>query len=316
MDKAQAILPPLTPAEIAESGADAHRVVTDPAGNILARCSLWWRGTPPLARERLGIVGHYAAISAEAGIEMLQLAGDELAAQGCQRAVGPMDGNTWRRYRFITERGSEPAFFLEPDHPDEWPQHFAAAGFTPLAYYCSSLVESLAHEDPKSVHAEQRLSAGGITLRTLDMSRWEEELSEIYRLTVASFAGGYLYQPIPEATFHREFGRLRPFVRPELIWIAMRAGRAVGYVFNLPDILAAQRGRPVDTVILKTLAVIPDRTCAGLGRWLTQQTHRVAHRLGYVRVIHALMHEGNPSLSLSHRYARPFRRYALLAKSL
>ena len=42
-------------------------------------------------------------------------------------AVGPMDGSTWRRYRFITERGAEPAFFLETYNPDVWPLNFTGA---------------------------------------------------------------------------------------------------------------------------------------------------------------------------------------------
>ena len=65
-----------------------------------------------------------------------------------------------------------------------------------------------------------------------------------------------------------------------------------------------------------TLAVVPDRRYAGLGRLMTQQTHRNARQLGYRRVIHALMHESNTSFNISARYGQPFRRYTLFAKSL
>ena len=59
--------------------------------------------------------------------------GVRLAAERCTIAIGPVDGNTWQRYRLITEPGTEPPFFLEPDNPDAWPGQFTAAGFTPLA---------------------------------------------------------------------------------------------------------------------------------------------------------------------------------------
>lgn len=309
-------LPPSDPGEVARHNADAHRVWFDAAGEPQARCSLWWQNAPSVSGRKLGVIGHFAATNVAAATALLRDACRELAAHHCTQAVGPMDGTTWRRYRFITRRGEEPAFFLEPDNPDTWPQYFERAGFSPLSYYQSTLVERLDYEDPKSVHAEQLLRPQGIFLRPLELARLDDELREFYRLTLASFAKGFLFQPLPEAAFRADLGSLRPLLRPELILVAMHNGRAVGYVFNLPDITAAQRGQPVDTVILKTLAVVPDRAYAGLGRWLTQQTHRTARQLGYRRVIHALMQEGNPSLSLSARYARPIRRYTLFSKSL
>lgn len=309
-------LPPFDEAIVARQGADAHRIRFDQAGRPQARCSLWWQTVPSVPGKKLGLIGHFAAQTSDDAIALLNDAGRELAAHGCTHAVGPMDGSTWRHYRFITERGNEPTFFLEPDQPDPWPHYFERAGFAPLAHYQSTVAERLDYEDPKSLHAEQILTRLGVTLRPLNADRLDDELGEFYQLTLAAFAKAFLYQPLPEAAFRADFSRLRPILRPELVLIAMHAGRAIGYVFNLPDIAAVQRGQPVDTVILKTLAIVPDRTYAGLGRWLTQQTHRTAHQLGYRRVIHALMQDGNPSLSLSARFARPIRRYTLFSRPL
>ena len=69
--------------------------------------------------------------------------------------------------------------------------------------------------------------------------------------------------------------------------------------------------------IIKTLAVIPDRRFAGLGTHLGVVTRRAMHKLGYRRIIHALMHESNKSRSISARYASNiFRRYTLFARPL
>jgi hypothetical protein len=43
---------------------------------------------------------------------------------------------------------------------------------------------------------------------------------------------------------------------------------------------------------------------------------RTARELGYLRAIHALMHEQNASRNLSRHYAHPMRRYALFGKAL
>src|SRR5260370_142723 len=120
-----------------------------------------------MSDQRVGLIGHYAACEAEAAMFLLQLACKELARQGCTLAVGPMDGNTWQRYRLLTERGSEPPFFLEPDNPDEWPGQFTAAGFTPLATYCSALNSDLTAEDPRTADLARRVADLGITVHPL-----------------------------------------------------------------------------------------------------------------------------------------------------
>src|SRR5438270_14000352 len=116
---AAALLPPLHPEVVARQRPQAQWALTDARGSIAARCSLWWERTPLWPQHRLGLIGHYAARDAEAAADILRLACARLAEQQCTLAAGPIDGNTWQNYRLITERGDEPPFFLEPDHPDE-----------------------------------------------------------------------------------------------------------------------------------------------------------------------------------------------------
>ena len=311
-------LPPFDPQDVVRHGANAHRTGRDDRGAEAARCSLWWERTPSLPNQRLGLIGHYAATNHAAGRELLRAACAELASHGCTLAVGPMDGGTWRRYRLVTDPGSEavPAFFLEPRNPPEWPAHFGAVGVTPLAHDYSAGTDRLDLEDPKAKRAEQRLGGLGIGFRCLEMNRWREELSEVPRLTTACFAQGFLYEPLSEADFLADYEPLQSLVEPRLVVLAMHEDRPVGLAFCLPDWSQASRGEPVDTAILKTCAVRPDPIYAGLGGLLVQQAHRAARRLGFRRMIHALMHEANPSLNISARYGKPFRRYTLFAKPL
>ena len=305
-----------TAEDVVRHQTDGHRKRYDSQGRAGAQCSLWWRNPPTLKDQRLGVIGHYSAGSDEAAAELLEEVCGELAAQGCTLAVGPMDGCTWRRYRLVTGMGREPHFFLEPRNPPEWPMHFERAGFRPLAHYYSSLVNHLDHEDAKAASAEKRMSNLGIELRPLDPTRINEELKSVYQLVLSSFQNGFLFQPLPEDKFLAEYHQLQPHVRPELAMIATHLGQPVGFVFSIPDLEEAHRGETIQTVILKTLAVVPDRRYAGLGRLMTQQTHRNARQLGYRRVIHALMHESNTSFNISARYGQPFRRYTLFAKPL
>ena len=306
---------PLTDEDRALHAPDDH-IVTMAGDAIAARCSCWWKSVPQILGERIGVVGHYAARDRAAGAEVLARVCGALGDAGCTMAVGPMDGNTWRRYRFITERGEAPPFFLEPDNPDDWPLHWASAGFSTLATYSSAANDDLSVEDVESDAARGRLRDVGVSFRTFDPARAEEELRRIYLLSLAAFDRNFLYTPIPEQEFMAGNRALLPFVRPELVLLAERAGDLVGFMFAVPDVVQARRGEPVDTVILKTMAVDPSCRGLGLGGVLMDDVQRAARALGFRRAIHALMHDSNRSKALSDRYARTIRRYTLFSRAL
>jgi GNAT superfamily N-acetyltransferase len=277
---------------------------------------LWWKEAPPLAGEVPGVVGHFAALDESATKELLETACDQLRVNGCTCAIGPMDGNTWRCYRLVTERGHEPPFFLELDNPDEWPRWFVASGFRPLAQYFSALNDDLTVEDPRMVRTAERLESAGVRLRPLDRRRFIEELRRIYAVSRVSFERNFLYTPISEEEFMAQYEPVQAHVRPELVVLAEQAGQPVGFIFGVPDLAQARRGVPMDTAVLKTVAVLPGRTQAGLGSLLIARCQQAARALGFRRVIHALMHESNNSRNISGHYAKPFRRYTLFSRSL
>jgi GNAT superfamily N-acetyltransferase len=306
----------LNPGILARQHPDASWMLADAAGHAVARCSLWWNGTPAHADHRLGLIGHYAVAEQEAADPLLQLACEQLVAHGCTLAVGPMDGNTWQRYRLLTERGTEPIFFLEPDNPDHWPGHFRQQGFTALAQYYSAVNTDLDRPQPRIAEIAKRVAGQGITLRSLHADRFEEELRAIHALSLASFRDNFLYTPIGQEEFVAQYRGIQPHVQPQLVLLAEQRRRLVGFLFAIPDLLQAQHGEPINTAIIKTMAVHPDCGGAGLGSLLMARCHEMAYKLGYTRAIHALMHEDNRSGKISRRTAQPIRRYTLFARPL
>ena len=265
----------------------------------------------------MGVVGHYAADDDQAARELLDAAAAKLAEAGCTLAIGPMDGNTWRRYRFVVERGAEPPFFLEPDNDDRWPLQWRDAGFDTFTTYTSALAENPAVDEHWLRTVLERLSRGGIAIRHLDQQRAEAELRQIYRLSFEGFRRNVLYTPLAEDEFLEQNRRLLPFVVPELVLVAERGGEMVGFLFALPDILEAGRtGGAARTLVLKTIAVAASVAGAGLGSALIARAMQAARALGFTRAIFALMHEDNLSQRLSRRYAKTMRRYALFSRTL
>ncbi|MBD2071282.1 GNAT family N-acetyltransferase [Leptolyngbya sp. FACHB-671] len=294
---------------------DAHWVLVE-EGAIAGRCSLWWRNVPPYPEQKLGLIGHYAVQNADAAHRLLDHACQQLLEQGCTMAVAPIDGNTWRRYRLLSERGSEPVFFLEPDNPDEWRDQVRAKGFTVLTHYSSAMNSDLTQQDSRLERVAGRLEELEVRVRSLNLQQFGSELEKIYRLCLTSFRQNFLYTPIAFPEFAAQYSQILPHLQPELVLMAEHEGRLVGFLFAIPDLFQAKRGEKISTVIIKTVAVLPDRQYAGLGNFLVAECQAIAHQRGYSRAIHALMHDENNSRSLSRHYAQTIRGYTLFAKSL
>lgn len=308
--------PGFTAGIVAAHRPDGHLVALDPDRGISARCSLWWQSVPSLPGHRPGVIGHYAAESAASGSAMIAAACRDLASHGCTLAVGPMDGNTWRSYRLVTGSSPRPAFFLEPDSPPEWAGHFEVSGFKPLASYFSAQTGSLGDPAPSTPDHSRQIRRRSIRLRPLELENFAGEVSRIFPVSLESFKDNFLFSPISEDEFVSMYRPLRSYLVPGLSWVAEHCKRSIGFVFAFPDILQARQGEPVDTVVLKTLAVAPDFRGIGLGHALLAACQQSARGLGYRYVIHALIREGNVSEKISAHYARPIRSYTLFAKEL
>ena len=303
----------LDPGLVRQHAPDAM-LLDEEGGAPVARASLWWRTTPAYGDERVGLIGHYAAVNLQDASRLLKAACARLVEAGCTVAIGPMDGSTWRRYRLLSQRGTEPTFFLEPDNPDDWPAHFTASGFGALAWYYSALCDDVAslpgaQQAPPSVE-------DGLRLRYIEIGRIDEELRVLWMLASDAFADNFLYTPIAQDEFGAMYRALLPVLRPELVVIAEQDGQPVGFSLAVPDVVRAKRGRPVDTAVFKTLGVASQVKRRGVGKRIFDHTLRTAGALGYRRVIFALIHSDNPSGRLVRPVGREIRRYTLYSRAL
>lgn len=307
-------LAPLGAADFAAHAPDSHWAALAADGTLAAYCSLWWKSVPELPGEHPGIIGHFAARDADTSSFILSHCFQELARRGCTLAIGPMDGTTWRRYRFVTIRESEPPFFLEPGNPDEYPAYFEQAGFTTLARYFSNLDPDLGWSVPESLRS--RLEKRGVSIRPLDSSDYNGELEKIYTLSTAAFSKNFLYSPLSRDEFIAMYAKLHALIQPELVLFAEYRQSPIGFVFAIGDMLNARPGNNPDTAIIKSLASLPEWNGKGVGPLLLSEVTANARKLGYRRGIHALMYEDNQSRALSSHHGNVMREYALYSRRL
>jgi len=309
-------LPTFDASQIDDHDPDLHLCAVIEPGEVRAHCSLWWNEVPPIAAHKVGVIGHYASAGDTAAADLLEEALDTLRHHGCTVAIGPMDGNTWRHYRFVTEFGAEPPFFLEPANPPARPLQFERAGFKPLAGYFSALSTNLALEDKRIAQHTARLAERGVTIRTAEGENLDEQLGRIYKVSLIAFAQNFLYTELSECAFRAQYAKVLPYVRPELVLLAECGTELVGYLFAIPDLAQAARGEPIDTFLIKTVAILPNKDLRGLGSVLVARAHQQGMRFGFRRSIHALMHENNISRNISGRYAANMRRYTLYSREI
>lgn len=285
-------------------------------GASLGQCSTWWSATPKYAGHKLGVIGGYHVEQDTAADVLLEHAMRRLVAEGCTYVVGPMEQNTWHNYRFIVDSDGRPPFFLEPFHAAGGVEQFERNGFQRLAHFVSAEVEDLSIRTVRIDRLRERFLRKSLRIRALNRQRFVADMKQIYQIAAVAFQEHLLYVPISEAQFVAMYHPLKSHVADELILLAEQAGRVVGFCFAVPDVLQATRREAVDTIVVKTFGVLPERRFAGLGQLLLEEVHHRAAAAGFRRGIHALVAEGGAVQRISGRYATPFRRYALFGKEL
>jgi hypothetical protein len=273
-----------------------------------AHATLWIEGTPRYNDRPTATIGAFSCHDRISGIGVIREC--ERIARDHHRTymVGPMDGTTWHKYRFVVESDGSPPFLMEPVNPPEYPAIFEAAGYAVIAQYQSAL----AHKQTitPSLSFAAKLERNQITVRSFSMDNARVDLHKIFTLSIDRFAQNFLYTPITEEQFLGLYLPLIDKLDPDYILMAEDpSGTPLGFVFGIPHY--AQGAHP-SSLIFKTYA----SRYPGLGSYLGDTLHHRAFAAGYDTAIHALMFDDNRSLTYSRKYGSPFRRYALFGKEL
>jgi hypothetical protein len=299
----------------------------EPIARLVARLSPALRDD---AGRPYGTLGSFEALDghADAVRELFQEALAWLRAAGAGPILGPMDGDTWHRYRLNVGPWDVPPFLLEPYNPPYYEPLWTANGFVLLERYYSKRI------DPATVVAHLAGRAGealasGYRLRPLDPTRFEAELTTIYELSHRIFAGNFLYTEIPAEEFIRLYAGAKALLDPDLVLFARSPeGEDVGFLFAYPDLfravaaMAGKRGllaklrfllhrREGDAVDFKTLGVLAGHRRSGVAAALFHEGHRRTVDKGYTYANHCLYKEGNPSGDLDGGQGRVMREYRL-----
>ena len=253
----------------------------------------------------VGMLGFFEARNEPQAVhELLHEAARWLRGRGATTVVGPIDGDTWHRYRVNAGPFDTPRFLLEPWNPEFYAALWEGAGFTVVESYSSKRV-GVPPLAAQLAPMHERAIARGYRLRPIDPQRLREELALIWEISRTIFRDNAFYADISLDEFLGLYDGIERLLVPELVLFAEGpGGDTAGFIFAYPD----SAPRAVD---VKTLGVLPQHRRGHVGWALLHRVYTTGLAMGRDIAHHCLMRDGNASQSMDAGHGTTFRRYLL-----
>lgn len=215
-------------------------------------------------------------------------------ARGATEIVGPCSFTTNHQVGMLVENFDRPPCVEMPYNPPWYEGLVSSYGFGKakdlLMWWIAS---EKGTDDPKMRRyfeaSERAKRRHGLTLRTIDMKDFANEVALVFRLYNACWQKNWGFVPVTEPEFASIAHDLRPIVDPSLVLIVEdRAGAAVGFSVALPDIneVMPRNGRlfpfgwwrlltgrrHIQWARLLALGVVPEHRRRGIEALLSIQT--------------------------------------------
>ena len=282
---------------------------------IVGRVTLWEKNND---NKKKLYFGNFFVLDNKYISNINEIIEDESKKINCELVIGPIDNNTWNRYRFVKKNVIESIkpFFLEIENDLKIVDEFIKLGYKEYSRYYSSIVDikSKILEIKENLNTE--LIEGKYKFVLGSELEFDKLIKEIYEITVKSFKNNTLYEEVTYDEFVKTYYKIKDFIKLEYIYILYdeKTDNAISFLFAIPDYNDIINNGSTDTIIAKTLSVIPKYQGLGLGRYLIDKLTLDVYEKGFSRIIHAFMEENNVSKKISDKNANVIREYTLLYK--
>ena len=291
-------------------------------------------------QDKTGFFGFFDTIDdQEVASKLLKVVMITLKQEGMDRMRGPMNFSTNHEVGFLVEGFDSPPVVMMTYNR---PYQVRLAEAFGLKKVMDLLAYELTRESgiPERIRrvVEHRRRKAGITIRSLNMRRFDEEVSRIHQVYNQAWAYNWGFVPMDEEEFRHMGTQLRQIVDPNLVLIAEHEGRPVGFSLALPDInqvLIRLNGRlfpfglikllwytkvrsVIDTVRLVTFGVVPEYQKRAIDSMLYLETFERGVERGYRRAELSWILETNHLMlrAVEEMGARLYKRYRIMEMPL
>jgi GNAT superfamily N-acetyltransferase len=255
----------------------------------------------------LGFFGMFESLN-DPGIAaaLFETAGRWVRLSGPQKMIGPLNLSFHHDVGCLVDGFDRSPSMMMPYNPRYYAKLFEVNGFTKCKDLWSyELLASEPMPDKVARFAERVRTAGGITIRRIDLRDEANERRRIKNIYDSMLKPGWGFAPISDVEFDAAVSRLRPLIalRPELCLVAEANGEAVGFGITVPDTNVAQKttggylsrfgvpiglakmlwaARKIDSLRVLMFGIKQGWRRRGIDALLAVETMQQARKLGYV----------------------------------
>ena len=287
-------------------------------GEEKAKATCYFQNTPIVNDEKIGTIGEMEISDKQYGKFLLEKCEEILKEKGLHYIVAPMNENTWGKYRTMKQSNGEPLFLLENVNPMSDNEILLKAGYQEIYTYTSTKGKlENAYQSQSIEMMRKKIQEKGITIRNFNKENYMEDLKKIYHISLKSFGRNPLYTPIDEESFLKQYIPYVHLADEDIILLAEKDGKEIGFIFCIPDFGEAKRSQKISTIIVKTVAVIPEFQNLAIGNVLMSDIAKIAKQKGFKNWICAFMYANNTSQKMAKRnQTELMREYALYGKKI
>ncbi len=225
--------------------AEAEYFLAERQGRVVGRiAAIANRLHNELHEDRVGFFGCFEAEDDQAIADALfEAAAAWLRARGLDTMRGPVNLSVNDESGLLVDGFETPPTIMMPHNPRHYPALVERAGFAKakdLFVYTGGNPDRF-EPIPERIRRATSLLAQryGITLRPLNMKKWDEELETIKQIYNQAWEKNWGFVPMTEREIDHLAAQLKPVVVPELVPFAVRDGKVVGFGVTLPDLNTA-----------------------------------------------------------------------------
>lgn len=248
--------------------------------------------------ERVTWFGFLEAEDAAIAAALLAKVEAQGRAWGSDVVRGPANPSLNESAGLLIDAFDQDPVLLMPYNPPSYPGYIEAAGYRKVKDLLAWQVEVSEANDRIRKIADRAARRHGITVRTLEMKRFEEDLQLMTALYREAWIDNWGFVPPTDAEVRHTAHDLKPIIDPRMVLFAEMNGRAVGVAVTLPDanqVLKKMNGRLfpfgiihflrkksiITGLRLILLGVVPDARKLGLYPLLIAHSHHNAVLGGY-----------------------------------
>ena len=178
----------------------------------------------------IGHIGYLSVLEEIYSERLIKEAEQWLRSKGATHVHGPLNLNVLNGYRLQMSGFDTLPFPGEPRNPIYYKEFFLSSGYKVINRWNSwdlspEFIQSSAY------HAQEyskKAMIDGVTIRPLNMNKFEEELAHICECALESFSSNYGIAQISKEEFVQSLLYLKPLIKGDLFYILEEKGGDVG----------------------------------------------------------------------------------------